>query len=263
MKNLDYPISLNNLNWDFGDTQILKNISTNIDKNRFTCIIGPNGSGKSTLLKNILKILEPQENSVFIYNKDILDYKYKDLSKKIASVPQNTMIDFEFSVMDIVLMGRSPYLGRFEVEGEVDFQIARRSMEMTDTWYLRERSINTLSGGERQRVIIARALAQQSNILVLDEPISNLDMQHQINILNITKELSEKQNITILAVLHDLNLAIQYSQYLILMNKGEIVDEGLPEEVITYDNIKRVYDIDIHIMNNPITGKPHIIPIAK
>lgn len=263
MKDLNYPVSLNNLNWSFGNTHILKNISANIGENKFTCIIGPNGSGKSTLLKNILKILEPEENSIFVYNKDILNYKYKDLSKKIASVPQNTMIDYDFSVIDIVLMGRSPHLRRFQVEGEEDFKIARKAMEMTDTWHLRERSINTLSGGERQRVIIARALAQQSDILVLDEPISNLDIQHQINLLNITKELSINENITIIAVLHDLNFAIQYSDYLILIHEGKIVDEGLPEEVITHDNIKRVYDIDIHIMNNPITGKPHIIPITK
>nr|WP_330397320.1 ABC transporter ATP-binding protein [Maledivibacter halophilus] len=259
---MNYPISINNLDWSFGYNEILKNITVNIERNKFTCIIGPNGSGKSTFLKNILKILEPEKNKVFVFDKDIISYKYKDLSKKIASVPQNTVVDFNFSVMDIVMMGRSPYLNRFEAEGEKDLKISKKAMEMTDTWNLRDRTINTLSGGERQRVIIARALAQQSDILVLDEPISNLDIHHQINLLNITKELSEKENITVIAVLHDLNFAIQYSDYLILMNEGRIVDEGLPKEVITHDNIKNVYDIDIHIMNNPITGKPHIIPIT-
>ncbi len=160
-------------------------------------------------------------------------------------------------------MGRSPHLNRFQVEGEMDFQIAQKSMEMTDTWHLKDRSINTLSGGERQRVIIARALSQQSEILVLDEPISNLDIQHQINLLNILKELSRKEDITVVAVLHDLNFAIEYSDYLILMDEGKIVDQGRPEEVINHDNVKNVYDIDIHIMKNPVTKRPLIIPITK
>lgn len=263
MKKLDYPISINNLNWSFGYNEILKNITVNIQKNKFTCIIGPNGSGKSTFLKNILKILEPKRDKVFVFDKDIISYKYKDLSKKIASVPQNTLVDFNFSVMDIVLMGRSPHLNRFESESEKDLKISQKAMKMTDTWDLRDRSINTLSGGERQRVIIARALAQQSDILVLDEPISNLDIHHQINLLNITKKLSINENITVVAVLHDLNFAIQYSDYLVLMDEGKIVDEGLPQQVITQSNIKSVYGIDIHIMDNPITGKPHIIPITN
>lgn len=263
MKNLSYPISINNLSWRFGEVDILKDITVKMEKSKFTCIIGPNGSGKSTFLKSLLKILEPEKNKIFILDKDISRYRYKDLAKRIASVPQNTVVDFNFSVMDIVLMGRSPHLNRFQVEGEIDFQIAQKSMEMTDTWHLKDRDINTLSGGERQRVIIARALSQQSEILVLDEPISNLDIQHQINLLNILKELSIKEDITVVAVLHDLNFAIEYSDYLILMDEGRIVDQGSPEEVITHDNVKDVYDIDIHIMKNPVTKRPHIIPITK
>lgn len=263
MKNLSYPISINNLSWRFGEVDILKDITVKMEKSKFTCIIGPNGSGKSTFLKSLLKILEPEKNKIFILDKDISRYRYKDLAKRIASVPQNTVVDFNFSVMDIVLMGRSPHLNRFQVEGEIDFKIAQKSMEMTDTWHLKDRDINTLSGGERQRVIIARALSQQSEILVLDEPISNLDIQHQINLLNILKELSIKEDITVVAVLHDLNFAIEYSDYLILMDEGRIVDQGSPEEVITHDNVKDVYDIDIHIMKNPVTKRPHIIPITK
>lgn len=260
---MDYPISINNLDCSLGNIDILKNITMNIEKSKFTCIIGPNGCGKSTLIKNILKVLEAERNAIFVLNKDITHYKYKDLSKKIASVPQSTTIDFDFSVMDIVLMGRLPHLNRFQVEGKEDFRIVEEAMRMTDIWYLRDRSINTLSGGERQRVLIARALAQKSDILVLDEPISNLDIQHQIKLLNITKELSMKSNITVITVLHDLNFSLQYSDHIVLMKEGRIIDEGLPEEVITHDNIRYVYGIDIHIMDNPITGRPHIIPIVK
>lgn len=263
MKNLNYPISTNNLNWSFGKVDILKDITVKMERSKFTCIIGPNGSGKSTFLKNLLKTLETEKNKIFILDKDISDYRYKDLAKIIASVPQNTIVDFNFSVMDIVLMGRSPHLNRFQSEGEMDYQIAQKAMKMTDTWHLKDRSINTLSGGERQRVLIARALSQQSEILLLDEPISNLDIQHQINLLNILKELSRTENITVVAVLHDLNFAVEYSDYLILMDEGEVVDQGIPEEVITHENLKAVYDIDIHIMKNPITERPLIIPITK
>ncbi|QXM06852.1 heme ABC transporter ATP-binding protein [Crassaminicella indica] len=263
MKKLTYPIEIDHLNWSFGENNILKNISVKIAEKKFTCIIGPNGSGKSTLLKNILKLLSPHKKSIYIYSEDVVNLKYKDLARKIAAVPQNTMVDFDFTVMDIVLMGRSPHLKRFEVESEEDFQIVKKAMQLTNTWHLKDRGIHKISGGERQRVIIARALAQQSQILILDEPISNLDIHHQIEVLNIAKELCTNKNITVLAVLHDLNFAIQYSDYLILLNKGEIIAEGLPEQVITKKNIKKVYNIDVYMMKNPITGKPHIIPIIS
>lgn len=257
------PIEIIDLSWNFGDREILKNINIKVDKNKFVCLVGPNGSGKTTLLKSMLKIYEPRKNTVYVHNRDITMLKYKELAKKIACVPQNTMIDFDFSVFDIVLMGRSPHLKRFQTESDKDFEIVRKAMERTNTWYLRDRKINNLSGGERQRVIIARALAQEPDILVLDEPISNLDIHHQIELLNITKELCEKENLTVIAVLHDLNLALQYSDYLILLDKGQIVVEGSPEEVLTKDNIKKVYSIDVCIIKNPITGAPHIIPVTK
>ncbi|QEK13351.1 ABC transporter ATP-binding protein [Crassaminicella thermophila] len=258
-----YPIKVNNLSWYFGESKVLKNISTSIEENKFTCIIGPNGSGKSTFLRNILKLLEPKKKSIYVYNEDIVKLRYKDLAKKIASVPQNTMVDFDFTVMDIVLMGRSPHLRRFEAESKKDFEIAEKAMKITNIWHLKDRGINRISGGERQRAIIARALAQESDILILDEPISHLDIHHQIDVLNIAKELCDKKNLTVIAVLHDLNFAIQYSDYLILFHEGKIVAEGLPEKVITQENIKHVYNIDVYMMKNPLNGKPHIIPIVR
>lgn len=263
MKRLVDPIRIDDLNWSFGREKILKDIRIRIEENRFTSIIGPNGSGKSTLLKNILKMVTPKEKTIYIYDDDILKLRYKDLAKKIASVPQNTIVDFNFSVMDIVLMGRTPHLKRFEVENKKDFEIVEKAMKITNTWHLKEKSINRISGGERQRVIIARALAQQSEVLVLDEPISHLDIYHQIDILNMIKQLCNRNHITVISVLHDLNFAIQYSDYLILLSKGEIVAEGTPEEVMTEKNIKQVYNIDVYMMKNPITRKSHIIPITK
>ncbi|PRR78254.1 putative siderophore transport system ATP-binding protein YusV [Clostridium liquoris] len=260
-KNCSYSINIENLNCSYGDKVILNNININFEKNKFHSIIGPNGSGKTTLLKNILRVLPVENKCIYIDSKDVNSFKSKDFAKKLSSVPQNTNIDFDFSVMDIVLMGRTPYLKRFESEKENDIKIVKEAMEMTNTWDLKDKSINELSGGERQRVIIARALSQESEIMLLDEPISNLDIQHQIEILDTIKYLN--RNVTIIAVLHDLNLAAQYSDSLILLKDGKVLSHGAVEEVLTEKNIRDAYNIDAYIMKNPVTGKPHIIPISK
>lgn len=260
-KNSCNPIIIKNLNYNYGETHILDNININFERNKFYSIIGPNGSGKTTLLKNILRTLPVESKSIYIDDQDLTSFKNKDLAKKISSVPQNTNIDFQFSVFDIVLMGRTPYLKRFETEGNKDLLIVQEAMEMTNTWHLKDKNINELSGGERQRVIIARALAQQCEIILLDEPISNLDIQHQIEILDTIKYLN--RNVTIVAVLHDLNLAAQYSDSLILLNNGKIVSYGTVEEVLTEKNIRSAYNMDTYIIKNPVTGKPHIIPISR
>ncbi|WP_125153147.1 ABC transporter ATP-binding protein [Clostridium rectalis] len=253
-------INIRNLNYSYSNKAILKNINISLEKNKFYSIIGPNGSGKTTLLKNILRVVPIKKNSIYIEGDDIVNLSTKDLSKKIASVPQNTMIDFDFTVMDIVLMGRAPYLSRLKNETEEDLIVAKESMVMTSTWHLKDKLVNELSGGERQRVIIARALAQQSKIILLDEPISNLDIQHQVDILDTIKFL--KKDITVIAVLHDLNLAAQYSDELILLKEGKIVSMGEPEKVLNKQTIKNVYHVETYILKNPITGKPHIIPIS-
>ena len=258
-----YSIKINNLNCTLGNEKILNNIDLNIQKNKFYSIIGPNGSGKTTLLKNISKTLEPLKSTLFIDDIDIKNLKNKELAKKVACVPQNTQINFDFSAMDIVLMGRTPYLKRFQNESSSDIEIVKNAMNITNTWHLKDKNINDLSGGERQRVIIARSLAQQTNILLLDEPISNLDIHHQIKILDTIKTLNIEKNITVITVLHDLNIAAEYSDYLILLNKGNILSQGTPQNVLTKENIKKVYNMDICVLENPISQKPHIIPIGK
>ncbi|EET85300.1 ABC transporter related protein [Clostridium carboxidivorans P7] len=158
-------------------------------------------------------------------------------------------------------MGRSPHISRFQQESKEDYDIVENAMKITNTWHFRDKYINQLSGGEQQRVVIARALAQDTDIILLDEPISHLDIHHQIEILDTIKSLSKK--VTIIAVLHDLNLAAQYSDYLILVNKGSIAFQGTPEEVLIEENIKKVYDINMCMIKNPVTGKPYIIPIGS
>ena len=255
------PIILNNLNFSYNEKHILKNINISFERNKFYSILGPNGSGKTTLLKNILKALPTTDKTIYIDAFDINNYKNKDLAKKMSSVPQNTNLEFDFTSFDVVLMGRSPHLKRFERESNKDYEIVREAMEITNTWHLKDKYINQLSGGERQKVIIARALAQESSIILLDEPISNLDIQNQIEIMDTLKFLN--RDVTIISVLHDLNLAAQYSDYILLLKNGEIFFKGTHEKVLSVNNLKYVYDVNTYIIKNPVTGKPHIIPISK
>ncbi|RMD01876.1 heme ABC transporter ATP-binding protein [Clostridium autoethanogenum] len=254
-------IEVKNLNYSFDEVNILHDINIDFKKNKFYSIIGPNGSGKTTLLKNIAKTLKPYKSTVFIKDKDILDLKSKALARKLAVVPQNSDLNMDFSVQDIVLMGRAPYFSKLQSESENDYVIAKHAMEMTNTWKFHDKYINQLSGGEKQRVLIARALTQDTDIILLDEPISNLDIYHQIEILDNVKSLSKK--ITVIMVLHDLNFAAQYSDHVILVNSGRVVVQGAPQEVLTEKNIKKVYKINVCIIKNPVTGKPYIIPIGQ
>lgn len=252
-------IEIKNLDFKFGKENVLKHISLNVDKGKFYSIIGPNGSGKTTLLRNISRVLQPIKNTVFINNEDISFLKQKEIARTMAVVPQNTNIDFDFTALDIVMMGRAPHIKRFAMESEDDFKKVREAMEITNTWSLREKNINHLSGGERQRVIVARAIAQDTEVILLDEPVSNLDLYHQVEVMNTVKALAESRNIIVVAVLHDLNLASNYSDHIFLMNGGKLFCEGTPEEVITEEKINDVYKVKVSLTRNPFTNKPHII----
>jgi len=264
MNNSKYnSIDVKNLNYSVSDKDILKDINLSVNKGKFYSIIGPNGSGKTTLLRNIANSLEVSKNKVFVENKDLLSYNQRDLAKAMSYVPQDNTSDFDFSVWDIVLMGRYPYLRRFEQESAKDIEIAENALKLTKTFHLKDKNIRFLSGGERQRVFIARALTQETNILILDEPISMLDIHHALEIMDTIKHLNSTVGITILTVLHDLNIAAEYSDELILLDEGEIVAIGTPEKVLTSENLEKVYKIKVSISKNPYTNKPLIIPIPN
>lgn len=253
------PVITKNLSFKYGEKTILSDISLSIEKGRLYSIIGPNGSGKTTLLKNISKILEPMAKTIYIENDDITQLSGRDIARRISVVPQNTQIDFDFTVLDIVLMGRSPYMKRFQTENAEDIKIAENAMKLTNVWHLKDRNINEISGGERQRAIVARALAQQAGIMLLDEPVSQLDIHYQIELMETIRYLIKTSDLTVITVMHDLNLAAQYSDYLILLYKGDIVCQGTPKQVITKENIEEVYNLEAYIVNNPITGKPYVM----
>ena len=241
--------------------KVLDEISFEAGEGEFIGLIGPNGSGKTTLLKIIDGILRPKVGSVYLDCKRISELDPKELARELAMVPQTADLSFDLKVFDVVMMGRYPYLGKLSLEREIDEEKVRFWMKLTNTLHLAERSIKEISGGERQRVLIARALAQEPRILLLDEPTSNLDVCYQIEIMNLLKELVEKLGLTIICAIHDLNLAARYSDKIILINGGKIKGIGRPIEVLTKENLRDVFKIEAKIEFDQDSKSLTIIPI--
>ncbi len=238
--------------------EVIKDISFEAHGGEFIGIIGPNGSGKTTLLRTIAKVLRPRRGVIYLDGQDLERISIKDLAKIVAVVPQNFQIDFNFKVEDVVLMGRTPHLGRFELESGRDFEIAFKAMKTVGCDHLIGRTIGEISGGELQKVIVARALAQEPKILLLDEPTAHLDINYQIEIMSLLKKLAEK-GVLVIAVIHDINLALQFCSKLILMKEGRIIDFGRPEDVVK--SIGDIFDVEVVVRRNPITGKFYVIPV--
>lgn len=256
-----YSIEVKNLKFSYRESLVLKGLSFNIKKGEFVSIIGPNGSGKSTLLKTLNNLYKPNSGDILIEGKNVEDYSKRDLAKIVGFVPQDTTIDYEFTVEDIIMMGRHPYKGRFQKEDKIDYKIVNDVMEMTNTLKFKDSLITEISGGERQRVIIAKALAQNPSIILLDEPTSHLDINHQIELLNLLRTLNKEKGTTIILVIHDINLAARFSDDIILLNEGEIIGIGNPEDVITAKNIEKAYNLDVAIENNKYTNTVSLTPL--
>lgn len=223
-----------------GGNQILKGIDTAIKEKEFVGIIGPNGSGKSTFLKCIYRVLKPDHGAILLDGKNLEDYRIKDSAKELAVVSQHNYYNFEFSVQEIVLMGRAPHKKTMERDTAEDYQIAEECLEKVGMQSYRNRIFSSLSGGEQQRIILARALAQKTNCLILDEPTNHLDIKYQLQLLDIVKSLG----VTVIGALHDLNIAAAYCDRIYALKDGRIVAEGTPEEVITEAFIKELYEVD-------------------
>lgn len=256
------PLEIVKLQFGYDQNPTLKGLDLNLKEGKLTVILGPNGSGKTTLVKLMSKMMPPDSGQIYLHLSDIMKMSQKEISKSLAIVPQNTAVEFDFTVEEIVAMGRYPHLKRFQQEGPADLEIINEAMKATDVFSFRKRPINALSGGEIQRVIIARALAQKPKVLILDEPIAHLDIQHQIELLKLVKQLAQTQHITIAMILHDLNFAMAFADHIVLMHEGKIAAEGLPEEVLIPETIKSVYGVDICLIKNPVTGIHHILPIT-
>ncbi|HOR86175.1 MAG TPA: ABC transporter ATP-binding protein [Bacillota bacterium] len=260
---MDDQIRVEKLSFSYDVKKVLEQINMEINKGSFFCIIGPNGSGKSTLLKVISAALKPQKGVVYVEGIDISHIKNRSVAKLISFVPQNTSLEFDFKVSDIVLMGRYPYINKFIGEKQEDLELAEKAMQYTNTLFLKDRSFMELSGGERQRVILAQALTQNTEILILDEPVSHLDLQHQMEILNLIKKMCVDKKLTAITVLHDLNLASAYSDYIVMMRNGEIKRQGTPFETLTASGIKEIFDTDVYVSVSPVSNKPYIYALAR
>jgi iron complex transport system ATP-binding protein len=245
----------------YGSVKVLENVSFTIGSGELVGLLGPNGSGKTTLLKAISGALRPKAGAVYLNEAEIFGMESREVARNIAVVPQNTDVNFDFTALDIVLMGRHPHLSRFKLEGEKDLTVAKNAMELTNTWHLAERRISELSGGERQRVIIARALAQEPKVLLLDEPTTHLDINSQLEIMDLLKELCIQRGLILLTVFHDFNLAARYCDAIILLNKGKIVSIGRVDEALTSENIKKVFQVDAVVKKHPLTNSLYVIPL--
>ena len=228
----------------YDGADVLGDVTLRVDAGDRVGVIGPNGAGKSTLVRAMSRVLRPRLGRTLMDGRDLYgSVTAPEAARSVAVVPQESSTPFEFTCREIVLMGRSPHLGRFQSESPRDLEIVQRAMERTATWELRDRSITELSGGERQRVILARAFAQEPRVLLLDEPTAHLDLGHQVQTMRLVRDL----DCTVVAVLHDLNLAAAYFKRLIVLHLGKVFAAGSPEEVLTCEKLKEVYDVEVWI----------------
>lgn len=252
-------IKTNNLKFNYGDKNILKDLTIEIERGLFYSIIGPNGSGKTTLLKLLANTLPSSKKTIYINDQDIHVIKKKEIAKKMSVVPQITDIQYEFSVFDIVMMGRTPYTSRLGKTSDKDIEAVIEAMTETGVLKFKDKKITQLSGGELQRVILARAIAQETDIMLLDEPISHLDIGYQYEISELVHSLCKKKGITVINIVHDLNIAMRYSDKIFMLKDGKVYKSGDPDHVITKSTIKDVYSIDVELINHPILKNKKVI----
>ena len=241
----------------------LSEIGFSMQKGSFTGIIGPNGSGKTTLFRGITGALPTLSGQVSLKGKHLHDLSLKERAQNIAIVTQFVDTD-QISVEDYVLLGRIPYHSRFQFfESKDDFAKAHKYMELTDVFQFKDKLMTELSGGEQQRAAIARALTQEPELLLLDEPTSHLDITHQVKILDLLNRLNQEMGLTVLMVIHDLNLASEYCDHLVLVNHGRIFTQGSPEDVLTFDTLEKVYRTPVVTQTNPYSKKPVVFLVSE
>ena len=246
--------AIDNLTAGYGDRDVLHGLSLRLAAGRFYGLVGPNGSGKTTLLDLMLGNLAPRQGAVLFRGQGIKSYCRRDLARDIALVPQEFAINFDFTVLEVVMMGRHPHIPRFASPSVHDHEIVERVLLELEIGHLQERLITHLSGGEKQRVVVARALAQDTPVLMLDEATSSLDIQHSLQIFQVLKRRCQAQEATVIAAIHDLNFAAAYCDAIILLNGGRLVTIGPPREVLTPEILGQVFAIDCQAFAEPFAG---------
>lgn len=245
----DFKLEIKNLSYKIENKNILENINFKIEEGEIIGIIGANGSGKTSLLKCLNGINEINTGEIYLNNKNIKDYSSKELARNISFMNQNTNIDFDFPCIDIVVLGRYPYLKRFQEYSDEDIKKAEFYMKKTNTLEFKNRIITELSGGEKQRVLFAKTLTQESNLILLDEPTASLDMKYEEEIFSLISEL-KFQNKSVVVVIHNLRLALKYCTRLILLFKGNIIADDIPKNVITEENLKNIFGVNTKVYKN-------------
>lgn len=246
----------------YGRHTVVRDITLQVRPGEMVGLIGPNGCGKSTIIRAISRVISPTSGEILLDGKDVSRIPRRDLARWLGVVPQVPLLPSAFTAFEIVLMGRNPHLGLFQYEGPKELAITWRAMARTATQSLAGRRVSELSSGEIQCLLVARVLAQETKVILLDEPTANLDIGRQVEMLDLIKQLCRENNLTVLAALHDLNLAAQYCDRLILINKGGIHAEGTPAEVITPRNIKEVYRAEGCVYTHPVSGLPVVLQSA-
>ncbi|RCW48315.1 ABC transporter ATP-binding protein [Paenibacillus prosopidis] len=255
-------LTTSNLDIAYNDRLIVQNLNIAIPQGKITALVGANGSGKSTILKTMARIMNPSKGNVLLDGKSIHKQSTKEVGKQLAILPQNPTAPDGLTVAELVSYGRFPYLKGFGSMSKEDRSIVQWAVEATGMADFAERPVDQLSGGQRQRAWIAMALAQETDILFLDEPTTFLDMAHQLEVLHLLQKLNESNNRTVVMVVHDLNHASRYAHHMIAIKKGDVVGEGSPVEVITPDIMREVFNIEADIVQDPRTGVPLCLPFA-
>lgn len=248
----------------YGKKDVLQGLDLSVERGEILGMVGPNGAGKTTLFKAIAKVVEPKAGSVLVEGKDVRTLTQKELARSLAFVSQHMEADVNMTVLDFVLLGRIPHRRPYQFfEDLEDLLVAEEALRATELLDLKNKRIGQLSGGERQLAQISKALAQSPRILLLDEPLSHLDIAHQVKIINLLRRLNKERCLTEVVVLHDLNLASEFCDRLVLLSEGRIVKEGTPKDVLTFDLIERVYGTPVIVKENPFSMKPYVFPIFE
>lgn len=251
------------LTLNYGDSNIIENLNLSIPMNEITVLIGANGCGKSTLLRSIARLLKPKNGSVLLDGQDIFKLSTKQVAKKLSILPQSPVAPEGLTVLQLVKQGRYPHQSWRKQWTEKDEEIVINALKATGVDHLQDKPVDELSGGQRQRAWIAMTLAQDTDIILLDEPTTYLDLTHQIEILDLLFELNQQQKRTIIMVLHDINLACRYADHIITVRDQGVFQQGRPEEIMTTTLVKHVFDLDCKMTNDPIFGTPLCIPFGK
>lgn len=257
----DVVLSVEGLSVERGGNEIVSDISLSADRGELTGLIGPNGAGKTTLLRAIQGVIQPSGGTVTVEGRSVEELSARAKGRHIASVPQETDLSFSFPVKEAVAMGRNPHIGRFGTADETDRRKLQAALEKTQLTAFVDRPVTELSGGERQRVLLARAVAQDAPLLLLDEPTANLDINHAINTLEIVRSAVEDDTAAVAAI-HDLNLAARYCDRLVLLVEGSVLVAGSPESVLTRERLKTAFDVETVISSDPTTGSPRVTALS-